>query len=164
MNVTDLEVSSLVAQWVGAVASALAVIVAVVFGAITLATSRRSIDTQERATLTATGEPTTDGFANAVEALTRVRWEVLPDGGEHWLMRNGGSHTAHEVTIAGLTELDQRRLSPDDPEPSVVGPTSLLGFTLVSRFTLSGPANVVMTFALEPGGEKHSRVLKVPAP
>ena len=37
-------------------------------------------------------------------------------------------------------------------------------FVLVSRFTLSGPANVVVSYRLEPGGSELRRVLQVPAP
>ena len=164
MNATDLEVSALWAQWVGAGAAVGAVLVAVVFGYLTLANTRRSKDTQERATITASAEPLSADFADAVVEVTRVHWRVEQAGGERWLLINEGSNTAHDVELSGLTALDQQRLTVDDPTPQTVGPTGVVGFVLVSRFTLSGPANVVVFFALESGGPKVQRVVRVPAP
>ena len=161
MTPYEIEYSGLVAQWVGAVAPGLAVLVAIVFGAITLATSRRSKDTQERATLTA-AEPLTADFAQAVLAVSRVNWEVRHHSGDTWLLTNTGNNTAHNVMLAGMTEVDRKRLTPL-PDPETVGPTGSLAFTLMSRFTLSGPANVIVSFSLESDQERLQQIVRVPA-
>lgn len=163
MAVTDLEISALWAQWIGAGAAVGAVLVAVLFGYLTLANAQRSKDTQERATLTASTEPLSADFAAAVVAASRVQWRVEPNGGERWLLVHDGSTTAYGVRIAGLTELDKRRLT-SVPAEQDIAPTGTLPFTLVSRLTLSGPSNVVVTFALESGAERVRQVVRVPAP
>jgi hypothetical protein len=162
MSATNLEISALWAQWVGAGSALLAVGVAVVFGVITLNTSRRSKDTQERATLTA-AEPISVDFAQAVVAVSRVNWQVSHYGGEQWLLINTGNSTAHDVELEGMTETDRKRLNAE-PYTRAVGPTGSVAFTLISRFGLSGPFNIVVRFALEAGGDKLQQIVRVPAP
>jgi hypothetical protein len=50
---TPYEAASLWAQWVGSISAALAVVVAAVFGYLTLLNNRRSKDAQQRASLAA---------------------------------------------------------------------------------------------------------------
>jgi hypothetical protein len=159
---TDAEISALIAQWVESIAAVAAVFIALLFGVLTLTTSRRSKDTQERATLTAASDPMSADFAEAVVAASKVHWRVERNAGERWLLIHDGSTTAYEVELAGLTSLDAKRLT-EIPDRQDVGPTGALAFTLVSRLTLSGPANVVVTFALERGDQRVRQIVRVPA-
>ena len=93
----------------------------------------------------------------------KVRFSVRSVGGESWQLVNDGTDSAFDVEVAGLTKLDVRRLTSVDPTPADVGAGDALSFTLVSRLTLSGPANVVVNYALSPGGPKARKVLLVPA-
>jgi len=163
---TTYEAWSLAAQWVGSGAAVAAVLVAVLFGYLTLATSRRSKDAQERATLTAaTDDPNAPRTLLAAEDNPdRVRLVVRRQSGEKWLLVNEGPDVAYSVEIDGLTTLDKRRLTAIAGDPHSLGPTQGKEFVLVSRLTLSGPANIVVTFRVEPGGAVLRRVLLVPAP
>lgn len=160
---TAFEVSALAAQWVGSAAALLSVGVAILFGILTLSNRRLAKDNQERSTLTAAAEPVSQSVASLVAEMTRVHWVVLRAGGEEWTLLNDGADAAYDVTIEGLTDLDQRRLTPTPAARSVVMSAGSIPFTLVSRFTLSGPANVVVTYALEPHGTELRKVVQVPA-
>ncbi|UWF76883.1 MULTISPECIES: hypothetical protein [Microbacterium] len=81
--------------------------------------------------------------------------------GETWLLVNEGTVPALDVHVEGLTELDRRRLSAA-PRP-LLAPGEAVEFTLVSRLTLSGPANVVVTYRLDGDGAERRRVLQVPS-
>ena len=163
---TAYEAASLWAQWVGSISTALAVFVAALFGYLTYANNRRSRDNQERATLAA-----------AMDGTARPRVGLLPDerrtgadlvirssGGEGWLLINEGPATVRSVRLEGLTTLDQHRLQVGSDEPGDLQPGQSRGFTLVSRLTLSGPANVVVHYRLDEAGPELQRVLQVPAP
>jgi hypothetical protein len=162
--VTEYEAWSLTTQWITAGAAVAAIFVAVVFGALTLRSSNRSKDAQERATFAAADKagPLSAEFAQAVAEVGLVNWEVLPDSGENWLLRNSGSSTAYDVSIVGLTELDKKRLTAG--EYGVVAPTGVVQFRMVSRFTISGPGNIVVTFRLAEDGAVSQRTVRVPAP
>lgn len=160
---TPFQEAALWPQWVSAVASLLAVAVAIVFGWLTLANNRRSKDAQDRATLAAVSSPSHADAARGILEAQRVGWEVESGGGEQWVLKNTGRATAHDVTIQGFTSLDQQRLT-RDTQPVTLGPTMSLRFTLVSRYTLTGPANLTVTFSQEEGGPQRQSVVRVPAP
>jgi hypothetical protein len=140
------------------------VLVAVVFGWLTLATSKRSKDNQERATYAAADSdaPMTAEFADAVREVRQVDWVVLPDRGESWILKHVGGTTAYKVHVSGLTELDQRRLKVV-ADAGDIGPTGVVPFTFVSRLSLSGPGNIVVAFHVDEFGPQHRRVVRVPA-
>lgn len=162
---TPYESASLVTQWISAVAAILAVAVAVIFGWLTLLNNRRSKDAQDRATFAAAGAGPAAApgeLARAAVVADEVDWAVQAQGAEAWLLRNTGAATAYDVSLAGLTELDRQRLKVGDIT-NPVRPTDVLRFDFVSRFSLSGPGNVVVQYALDEGGPLSRRVLRVPA-
>ncbi|MHA7985124.1 hypothetical protein ACX9R5_04885 [Rathayibacter sp. CAU 1779] len=161
---TAYESASLVTQWISAVAAIFAVAVAIVFGWLTLLNNRRSKDAQERASFAAAdaAPPPAAEFAHDTTQAPQVTWAVEPRGTEAWLLRNTGTITAFEVTVAGLTDLDNRRLQADSA-PIDIPPTDVLPFDFVSRLSLSGPGNLVIEFAVEHGGQRTRQVVRVPA-
>lgn len=162
---TTYEVWSLAAQWVGSGAAVAAVLVAVLFGYLTLASSRRSKDAQQRATLVAAlDDPNRPQSLLAERDSGRAEFSISRKGGETWLLVNQGPDIAYMVEIDGLTDLDKRRLAEVASEPGSLASGQAKEFVLVSRYTLSGPANVVISYRLEPGGSLLRRVLQVPAP
>jgi len=165
--VTPYEAASLWAQWVGSISAALAVFVAALFGYLTYANNKRSRDNQERATLAAAMGEDAAARRSGILPLERVgggpEFVVRRDRAEHWLLVNEGSETALDVQLTGLTTLDRQRLS-GAVGPNDLAPGQFREFGLVSRFTSSGPANVVVRYRLEAGGAELSRVLQVPAP
>lgn len=163
MTATDLELSALWAQWIGSIAAVGAVVVAVIFGYLTLANNRRSKDAQERAALIAATSP--QGFRTSVLAeAPSVQWLVKANGDQQWLLINVGSRTAHDVEIKGLTELDERRLTMREPRLRTLTEGEAVEFGLVSRFTLAGPANLIVTYTEVPQGHSLQKVVLVPAP
>jgi hypothetical protein len=162
---TTYEAWSLAAQWVGSGAAAAAVLVAVLFGYLTLASNRRSKDTQQRATLVAAfDDPNRPQSIFAEHDSARAHFTIRHKAGETWLLVNEGPDAAYVVGIDGLTDLDKKRLLEVAAEPASLGEGQAKEFVLVSRLTLSGPANVVVSYRLEPGGSQLRRVLQVPAP
>lgn len=95
---------------------------------------------------------------------SRADFSVMHKAGETWLLVNNGPDVAYMVEIEGLTDLDKRRLLEVSLDPASLGEGQAKEFVLVSRLTLSGPANVVVSYRLEPGGSQLRRVLQVPAP
>jgi hypothetical protein len=165
-TVSAYDASALWAQWVGSVAAVLSVGVAIVFGYLTLANTRRSKDAQERATIAAAAPApqTADGQLAAAADLGDVRLSVRAAGGERWELRNDGPDTAYAVRISGLTSLDQRRLEYVGNEPEDLAPGQTRQFVLVSRLALGGPANVVVQYRLHEDSPDVRQVLLVPAP
>ncbi|MCR2785539.1 MULTISPECIES: hypothetical protein [unclassified Microbacterium] len=163
---TVYEAWMLGAQWVGALAALGSVVVAVVFGVITLGNNRRSKDTQERATLIAAFESPqqSQGVLPDRRSGDRVDFTVRSAGGERWLLLNEGPGTAFSVRIDGLTALDNDRLQPVTAGQGTIAPGDAREFGLVSRYTRSGPANIRVTYRLDPEGQELQRVLVVPAP
>jgi len=86
--VTAYETASLVTQWITTIATVAAVLVALVFGWLTLSNSRRSKDNQDRATYAAAtpDQPLSGDFADAVKAAIDVGWDVTHDAGENYLL------------------------------------------------------------------------------
>jgi len=166
MTPEQIALSSLQAQWWGVAAAFLTVIVAAVFGYLTLLNNQRAQDAQNRATRTAvTGTPRRPGRlrqAGLRSAPTEVAWAVQT-AGDQWILVNEGAATAHDVRLTGYTDLDQRRLSVADGAPRTLAPGEALAFSILSRFTVRGPANVVVTFAFEPGAEPARQTLLVPS-
>jgi len=164
--VTPYEAGSLWAQWVGSVSAALAVLVAALFGYLTYANNRRSRDNQERASLAAASVEEAGARAGLLPAsgAKDVNFRIRHDAGETWLLMNEGPGTARDVRIEGLTKLDRQRLTVTSSETTALEPGEALEFVLVSRFTLSGPANVVVHCLLDPEGDDLRQVLQVPAP
>lgn len=161
---TTYEVWSLAAQWVGSGAAVAAVLVAVLFGYLTLASNRRSKDAQQRATMVAAlDDPNRPQSILAEHDAGRAVFTIRHKAGETWLLVNEGPDVAYMVGIEGLTDLDKRRLIEVAAEPASLGEGQAKEFVLVSRLTLSGPANVVVLYRLEPGGSQLRRVLHVPA-
>lgn len=163
---SSYELWSLAAQWVSAGSALLAVFVAAVFGWLTLANNRRSKDTQERATLIAA----TNGQSAPQSLLARgaepsgAQLAIRHAGGERWQLVNGGPASCIIDDVDGLTTQDKKRLTDVSADPASLDAGDATTFTLVSRFTLSGPANVVVSYRLQPGGERQRRVLLIPAP
>lgn len=93
----------------------------------------------------------------------RADFMIRHKAGETWLLVNEGPAVAFMVGIEGLTDLDKRRLTEVAADPASLGAGQAKEFVLVSRLTLSGPANVVVSYRLEPGGSQLRRVLQVPA-
>ena len=145
----------------------MAVLVAALFGYLTYANNKRSRDNQERASLAAAmsdvGGPRV-GLLPTSRETGGVSFLVRHGGGESWLLMNNGPETARDLRIEGLTALDKQRLTVDLPEPSVLEAGRACEFMLVSRLTLSGPANVVVHYRLDPDGPELRQVLQVPAP
>jgi hypothetical protein len=169
MSDHDIAVWGLAAQWAGVVVAILSIGVAALFGALTLRNSRGVRDAQERASLTAAGNG--GGPGSRPEAHDRaadrgdheqVVWTVTGTGGGAWILRNGGSVAAHDVTLAGYTETDRRRLTEAPPVGEVLA-GGTIPFTLVSHFTVSGPANVVVRYRLAAGGDERQQIVQVPA-
>ncbi|KAA9133856.1 hypothetical protein [Microbacterium caowuchunii] len=162
---TDYETAALAAQWVGSVSSALAVVVAAVFGYLTLQNNRRSRDAQQRASLAAASGGTQHRQGLVAGARTGgSTLRVAHRSGETWALVNSGPDTVHLVRIEGLTDLDKRRLREVPPEPTPLDAGQSTEFVLTSRYTMSGPANVVVWFSDRPGGTVLRTVLQVPAP
>ena len=166
--VTAYEAASLWAQWVGFISAALAVLVAALFGYLTYANNRRSRDNQERASLAASmsdvSRNTAMGLLPAEPGAGGVNFLVRHAAGESWLLINDGPGSAEGVRIEGLTTLDKQRLTVDPAAPTVLEAGQALEFVLVSRLTLSGPANIVVLYFLDPQGSELRKVLQVPAP
>jgi len=166
MTPEQIALSSLQAQWWGVAAAFLTVIVAAVFGYLTLLNNRRAQDAQSRAARAAVTErPRRPGRlrqAGLMPAPAEVAWAVQTSG-DQWILVNEGTVTAHDVRLTGYTELDQRRISVADGAPRTLAPGEALAFTVLSRFTVRGPANVVVTFAFEPGAELSRQTLLVPS-
>jgi len=164
--VTPYEAASLWAQWVGSISAALAVLVAAVFGYLTYANNRRSRDNQERASLAAASEDEAGHRAGLLPTshANAVNFLIRHGAGETWLLINEGPGTVRDVRIEGLTTLDRQRLTVTSSEATALEPGEALEFVLVSRFTRSGPANVVVQCLLDPEGEELRQVLQVPAP
>ncbi|GAA4375099.1 hypothetical protein [Agromyces bauzanensis] len=134
------------------------------FGYLTLASNRRSKDAQQRATLVAAlGDPNRAQSILADNESGRADFMIRHKAGETWLLVNEGPDVAFMVEIEGLTDLDKKRLIEVAAGPASLGEGQAKEFVLVSRFTLSGPANVVVSYRLEPGGSQLRRVLQVPA-
>jgi hypothetical protein len=164
MRVNAYESASLVTQWITTVATVAAVLVALVFGWLTLANSRRSKDNQDRATYAAaTQEPVSAEFAEAVKGVSDVSWQVIHEAGENYILRHTGSISARHVVISGLTLTDQSRLEIKG-NVGDVGPTGVVPFVFRSRFSQSGPGNVVVSFQTENSqSQTLSRTVRVPA-
>jgi len=96
--------------------------------------------------------------------MSRVALSVRHKEGETWLLVNDGPDVAYAIEIDGLTDLDKTRLLEVGAERASLAPTETKEFILVSRLTLSGPANVIVSYRLEPGGPLLRRVVQVPAP
>jgi len=165
-DVSLYEAWSLGAQWVSAGAAVLAVFVAAVFGWLTLVNNRRSKDTQERATLiAATDEQDAPPSLRASRVESNgARLTIRHYSGEHWQIVNEGPATCIIDDVAGLTALDKKRLTAVAAEPDSLSPGEAKEFILVSRLTQTGPANIVVSFRVEPGGSLLRQVLLVPAP
>ena len=178
MDAKELAQSALDAQWLSAWATVAGAVVAGLLAVATFFNSVRgwrnkklgeqnlilSEDNQERATLTAAADPISEDVATLVGNMNRIRWTVRHGTGESWLLLNEGTDTAYDVHIEGLTALDKQRLTTDPVEPSTIGSAEAVVFVFVSRFTLSGPGNVVVSYASEPGGAELRKVVLVPAP
>jgi len=166
MTPEQIALSSLHAQWWGVAAAFLTVVVAAIFGYLTLLNSRRAQDAQNRATRAAvTARPRRPGRlrqAGLIPAPAEVAWAVQTSG-DQWILVNEGTTTAHDVQLTGYTELDQRRISVADGAPRTLAPGEALAFTVLSRFTVRGPANIVVAFAFEPGAEPARQTLLVPS-
>jgi hypothetical protein len=161
---TEYEAASLWAQWVGSGSAAAAVVVAALFGYLTLASNSRSKDAQQRATMVAAlDDPNRPQSVLAERESGTADFRIERRSGETWLLINHGPDAAYMVDIEGLTDLDKRRLQEVALDPASLSPGQAKEFVLVSRYTLSGPANVVVSYRLEPGGSQLRRVLQVPA-
>ena len=162
---TAYEAASLGAQWVGSISAAFAVLVAAVFGYLTYANNKRSRDNQERATLAAATQPE-GGHRVGILPTSRDSFNFIirRAAGENWLLVNEAPHAAWGVRVEGLTTLDNQRLTVGSPTLSDLEPGEAKEFALVSRRTLSGPANVVVFGRLDPAGPELRQVLQVPAP
>jgi hypothetical protein len=165
MSATEFEMWSLAAQWVGSGAAVAAVGVAIAFGIITLRTSRQSKDAQERSAVTAAAEQSEQDF-NAVFNQQSTEFQVDHIGGENFTVMNHTVVTMYDLRVEGLTDQDKRRLTVTTPLPvAALESGQTVEFVLVSRFTLSGPANLVVTYAIDADGIHRARkVLLVPKP
>jgi len=163
---SSYELWSLGAQWVSAGAAVFAVFVAAVFGWLTLVNNRRSKDTQERATLIAATDKqdAPQSLRASRDETNGARLTVRHNLGERWQIVNEGPATCIIDDVAGLTTLDKKRLEVVAAEPDSLSPGETKEFILLSRLTLTGPANIVVSFRLEPGGSLLRQVLLVPAP
>ena len=154
----------LAAHWVGSGAAVVSVGVAVLFGYLTLANTRRSRDAQNLATIVAAGESPNGSGVLLLPEEKVIEWTVQPNGGESWLLVNDGQTVAYDVTLRGLTVTDQERLrTADGPDVAVVEPAESVPFEFVSRLTLSGPGNVVVSWTIAPGGPELRKAVRVPA-
>jgi hypothetical protein len=160
MNPDEIAASSLWTQWLGLGVSLVVGGVGIYFARLAHITSRLSRDNQERSTLTAADAP---GILPSPSVVPSIAWSISPTTGESYSLVNRGFETAYDVTVDGLTELDKKRLTVDNPTPSLE-PFAALAFVLVSRFSLSGPANLVVKHSTEPGGTRIGNVLVVHAP
>jgi ABC-type enterochelin transport system substrate-binding protein len=142
------------------------VFVAAVFGWLTLVNNRRSKDTQERATLIAATDKqdAPQSLRASRDETNGARLTVRHNLGERWQIVNEGPATCIIDDVAGLTTLDKKRLEVVAAEPDSLSPGETKEFILLSRLTLTGPANIVVSFRLEPGGSLLRQVLLVPAP
>ncbi|TDW28699.1 hypothetical protein [Cryobacterium psychrophilum] len=167
MTPEQIALSSLQAEWWGVAASFLTVIVAAIFGFLTLLNNRRALDAQNRAALAAvTAAPRRPGRlrqAALIPANAEVAWAIESVADGQWMLINAGTATAYDVALTGYTDLDQRRISVADGAPRTLAPGEALAFTVLSRFTLRGPANVVVTFAFESGAATVRQTLRAPA-
>ena len=172
MDANDIAQSALAAQWVSAWAAVAGVAVAGLFGFLTLfnfrlgkQNQRLGRDNQERSTWTAANESATSEFSDWMSQPSHTGWLITHTTGESYAVVNNSTTTAFGVRIEGLTDLDKRRLSVDAPQPRTLEPGEALEFVLVSRLSLSGPANLVVTFSIDAEGVHTVRkVLLVPAP
>ena len=76
---TEYQNATLIVQWIGSAASAVSVVVAVIFGWLTLLNTRRSKDNQERSTRTAAAisEQINESIATSIRA-------AQPGGSATW--------------------------------------------------------------------------------
>ncbi|MFS0866744.1 hypothetical protein AB3M83_05350 [Microbacterium sp. 179-B 1A2 NHS] len=161
---TTYESASLWAQWVGSGAAVAAVLVAIVFGYLTLLNNRRAKDAQQRASLAAASHRAGPHALPGIRDAAGANFSVRHHAGDTWLLTNDGPGIAYAVEIRGFTDLDERRLRDVPTAPFTVRAGEASGFTLVSRYTLAGPANIVVTYRLDPDGAPTTIVLPVPAP
>lgn len=164
---TEYQSAALLVQWVGSAAAAVSVVVAVIFGWLTLMNTRRSKDNQERSTRTAAavGEQMSTAIAAGIRAAQpggNASWSVRPAGGEDWFITWEGQSGIMDVRVEGFTELDKRRLGPMEARDSL-GSGDSLRVTIVSRLSLSGPANVVVSYVHSIPGSRFSDTLLVPS-
>jgi hypothetical protein len=160
MNPDEIAASSLWTQWLGLGVSLVVGGVGIYFARLAHITSRLSRDNQERSTLTAADAL---GLLPSPSVIPSIIWSISPAGGESFSLVNRGHETAYDVNVDGLTELDKKRLTVTNPTPSLE-PFAALTFVLVSRLSLSGPANLVVKHSTEPGGTRIGNVLVVHAP
>ncbi|TFC93013.1 MULTISPECIES: hypothetical protein [Cryobacterium] len=160
MTATEIAASGLWTQWLGLGLSAVVGGLGIYFARLAQITSRLSRDNQERAALAAADSP---GILPTPSILPSIAWSTSPVGGESYVLVNRGFETAYDVTVDGLTELDKQRLTVNNPTPELEA-AAALEFVLVSRLSLSGPANLVVKHSTEPGGTRIGNVLLVHAP
>lgn len=161
---TAFEAWGLAASWVGSGAAVASVIIAAVFGYLTLANSRRSKRALDTATYAAAQEPAhADGRGVLPMGPIPVRWRIEHAGGQGWLLINDGTADAFDVSMQGLTATDRQRLTSAE-EAGVVPAASALGFVYVSRLTLDGPGNLVVSWRFGPEAVEQSKVLRIPSP
>ncbi|UXW85106.1 hypothetical protein NFX31_12890 [Microbacterium azadirachtae] len=94
----------------------------------------------------------------------KVNWSTRPNGGERWDLVNDGPGTVYDVRVAGLGEIDQRRLTVTPPPRATLAQAGAVTFDLVSRLSISGPANVVVTYRRRARGPELQEVVPVDAP
>lgn len=75
---------------------------------------------------------------------------------------NDGTVDAVDVDLQGLTETDRRRLGAP-VHAGTLAPSEQLEFPFASRFTLSGPGNIVVSWRTASDDTAQRTVLRVPA-
>jgi hypothetical protein len=93
-----------------------------------------------------------------------ARRTIRHTAGEQWQLVNEGPAACIIDEVAGLTAQDKKRLATVAADSDPLNPGDAKDFTLVSRLALSGPANVVVSYRVEPSGSPLRRVFLVPAP
>ena len=164
---TEYRNATLILQWIGSAASAVSVVVAVIFGRLILLNTRRSKDNQERSTRTAAAisEQINESIATGIRAAQpggSATWSVRPAGGEDWFITWVGQNRITDVRIKGFTELDNRRLGPTRACGTLRSGDSIQ-ITVVSRLSLSRPTNIVVSYAHSRPASRVSDALLVPS-
>jgi hypothetical protein len=87
---------------------------------------------------------------------TDVQWHLSRDIDKgRWLIRNTGTATAHDATIAGLTEADREDLYIPYDEPLDIPPVGLIEFG-IERSLASAPATVIVASWTDDLGQERT--------
>lgn len=151
------EISGLWAQWVSAGAAVAAVVVAALFGALTLANTRKSNDAQQRASLALDTSPDLVAtFERGLRDGPTVEWEVEKGPKPNlWLLMHTGNATAYDVFFYGATDQDQARMYADSSAFASVEPGTSIPFRIRTFWGAAAVPTLIVEWAYAEGSDER---------